>query len=151
MKASVLPNLRGKISNNNRLKIELTKAINQAIVYAKRSAVGYAAVSDDVSDLLYAALTQLRSWTRADSITVLPVSNTKAVAQTQQISLTATYPDGVTEAVSASDPRVTYATSNAARATVSATGLVTAVATGSAATITVTFQGRTDTYLITVS
>ena len=45
----------------------------------------------------------------------------------------------------------TFGTSNAARATVSASGRVTAIATGSAATITATLGGLTDTCAITVS
>lgn len=150
MKASDLPNLKGKITNNNRVKIELTKAINQAITYAKRSGVGYSLVSKDVSDLFAAAIAQIRPFTRATSITVTPTSNTKAAAATQQITLTATYQDGTTQAVSPSDPRVTYSSGTPSKATVSATGLVTAVATGSSV-ITVSYQGRTGTYTITVS
>jgi uncharacterized protein YjdB len=45
----------------------------------------------------------------------------------------------------------TYGTSNAARATVSSTGRVTAVASGSAATITATLGALTDTSAVTVS
>lgn len=50
----------------------------------------------------------------------------------------------------ATDKRVTYASSNTGRATVSATGLVTGVAAG-AVTITVTGNGVTDTVAITVA
>lgn len=46
---------------------------------------------------------------------------------------------------------IAWTTSNAARATVDADGVVTGVATGSAATITATFQAKTDTAAITVS
>jgi uncharacterized protein YjdB len=151
MKASSLPNLKGKITNNNRVKIELTKAINQAIVYAKRAGVGYSETAQDVYDLFEAAKDAIRQWTRADSISVLPATDTMAAAETQQVtSITATYADSTTETISTSDPRVTYETSDATKATVSSTGLITAVATGSA-TITVTFQGRTDTVAVTVS
>ncbi|MDV8003851.1 Ig-like domain-containing protein [Rhodococcus sp. IEGM 1318] len=46
---------------------------------------------------------------------------------------------------------VTFTTSNPARATVNSAGVVTGVATGAAATITATYQGKTDTAAITVS
>lgn len=46
---------------------------------------------------------------------------------------------------------IAWTTSNAGRATVSADGVVTGVATGSAATITATYNTKTDTAAITVS
>lgn len=46
---------------------------------------------------------------------------------------------------------IAWTTSNAGRATVSADGVVTGVATGTAATITATFQTKTDTAAIVVS
>lgn len=46
---------------------------------------------------------------------------------------------------------ITWSSSNPARATVDADGVVTGVATGTAATITATFQTKTDTAAITVS
>lgn len=61
MKASSLPNLHGKITNNNRLKIELTKAINQAAMYAKRG-TGTAQVANDLDALLVAARAQLAAF-----------------------------------------------------------------------------------------
>jgi uncharacterized protein YjdB len=149
MKTSVLPNLRGKITNANGVKIEITKAINQAITYAKRSGVGYSAVSADVLALFEAAKVQMRSWVRASSIAVSPATATKAAAATQQIAVTATFPDTGTAVVTA-DPRTVYTTSDATKATVNAAGLVTAVATGSA-TITATFHGRTSTLVLTIS
>lgn len=148
MKASSLPNLRGLIGNANRVKIELAKAINAAMVYAKRGS-GYSPAADGIETLLQAARDENRLWRRADSIDATPATVTKAAAQTQQITTKATWDDGVEVDVSA-DPRVTYSTSDAEKATVSSTGLITAVATGSA-TITVTFHGRTDTIAVTVS
>lgn len=150
MKASSLPNLKGKVTNNSRVKIELTKAMNQAVMYAKRSGVGYSAVATDVLALFEAAKVALRPWTRADSIATLPATVTLAALATQQLATTATYADAGTAVVADSDERMTFATSDATKATVSATGLVTAVATGSA-TITVTYHGRTDTCVVTVS
>ena len=83
----------------------------------------------------------------ATSIAVAPTSSSKAAAQTTQLTVTATYPDSTTADVTA---LATYASSNTAKATVSASGLVTFVATGSA-TVTCTYQGRTATCAITVT
>lgn len=66
-----------------------------------------------------------------------------AVAATKQIT-------NVFTPANATDKRVTYASSNTGRATVSATGLVTGVAAG-AVVITVTANGATDTVAITVA
>jgi uncharacterized protein YjdB len=147
MKASQLPNLKGLVSNNNSLKIEVTKSINSGMVYAKRGP-GYSPAAAAIYDFLLAAIALNRQWTRSDSIDVSPATATKAAAATQQMTVTATFPDTGTLDVT-SDSRTTYSSSSA-HATVSATGLVTAVSTGSA-TITATFQGRTDTLVLTVS
>lgn len=150
MKTSSLPNLRGKITNANAVKIELVKAINQAVMYAKRGGLGYSSIATDVLALFEAAKVALRIWTRAASIDTLPATVTKAAGQTQQLATTATYADGVAVVVANTDERMTYASSDVTKATVSKTGLVTAVASGSA-TITVTYHGRTDTCVVTVS
>ena len=74
-----------------------------------------------------------------------PATVTLAPAATQQITNTFTPANGV-------DQRVTYASSDAAKATVNSTGLITAVATGSATiTVTHTATGLTDTVVVTVS
>lgn len=79
------------------------------------------------------------------AISVTPPTVTLAVAATQQITTTFT-------PASPSDTGLTYSTSDASKATVSVTGLITAVATGSA-TITVTSDDGsfTDTVVVTVS
>lgn len=77
-----------------------------------------------------------------DSIDVTPATVTLAVAATRQLAVART--------PSTASGNPTYATSDATKATVSATGLITAVATGSA-TITVTLGGKTDTCVVTVS
>lgn len=148
MRSSALPNLRGLVSNGAQLKVQMVKAINQVSTFAKRGP-GYSPGALALQGVLEDAVDAIRTYTRAASISATPATTTKAAAGTQQITTTATYADGVTEDVSA-DTRVTYATSDATKATVSATGLITAVATGSA-TITVTYQGRTDTVAVTVS
>lgn len=79
------------------------------------------------------------------AIAVTPATASIAVAATQQLTVTPTPAD-------ASNVAVTYATSDATKATVSASGLVTGVAAGSA-TITITSDdgGYTDTVAITVT
>ena len=67
------------------------------------------------------------------SIAVTPASPAFAAAgQTAQLVVTATFPDGSTKNVSAASTGTNYTTSNAGIATVSANGLVTAVASGTA-------------------
>lgn len=83
----------------------------------------------------------------AASIDVQPATATKAVAATQQLTVTATMADASTEVVTAV---CTYATSDATKATVNSNGLITAVATGTA-TITATYNTRTDTCVVTIS
>lgn len=148
MKTKNLSNLRGKVNNANSLKVELVRAINHSMVYAKRSA-GYSLNAAALLTVLKEAVVEARKWTQASSIDATPATVTLAAAATQQITTNATYADGTVVNVS-TDYRVTYATSDATKATVSASGLITAVATGSA-TITVTFNGRTDTVVVTIS
>lgn len=66
------------------------------------------------------------------------------VGETKQLTLT------FTPAELENDQAVAYSSSDATKATVSATGLVTAVAEGSA-TITISVGGETDTVLVTVT
>lgn len=87
-------------------------------------------------DTVYKAVTGLSS---------TPATVTLDADATQQIT-------NVFAPVDASNQAVTYSTSDATKATVSASGLITAVATGSA-TITVTAAdgGFTDTVVVTIS
>lgn len=148
MKTSSLKNLRGLVTNGAQVKVQLVKAINHVTMYAKRGP-GYSPAAQTLLEMLEQAKVETRKWSRADSISATPATDTLAAAETQQITTVATFADATELDVSA-DFRVTYSTSDATKATVSTTGLITAVATGSA-TITVTFQGRTDTIAVTVS
>lgn len=75
-----------------------------------------------------------------DSIAITPAPLTfTAAGQTQQLVVTAHYPDNSTKDVSASNAGTNYTTSNAGIASVSAGGLVTAVASG-----TVVIQATND-------
>ncbi|MEV6432572.1 Ig-like domain-containing protein [Nocardia sp. NPDC051463] len=80
----------------------------------------------------------------ATSISVTPATATLAVGE--QVQLLVIDNNGFDRTA-----ECTYGSSNAARATVDATGRVTAVATGSAATITATLGALTDTSAVTVS
>lgn len=79
------------------------------------------------------------------SVAVSPKTATKAPAATQQLTATVSPAEA--------NQAVTWTTSDATKATVSSTGLVTAVATGSATITATTKSGPivTDTSVITVS
>ncbi len=83
----------------------------------------------------------------ASAIDVTPSTSSKAAGQTTQLAVVATYPDASTEVVTT---QATYLSSDPTKATVNAAGLITFVAIGSA-TITATFQGKTDTCAVTVT
>jgi hypothetical protein len=80
-----------------------------------------------------------------DGVSVAPATVTLAVPATQQLTATL-------DPVSPTNPAVTWTSSDATKATVSASGLVTAVAAGSATiTATTTDGGFTDTCVVTVT
>lgn len=81
------------------------------------------------------------------SINMLPATSTKAAGQTTQLAVTATYADASTATVTED---CAFVSSDPTKATVSATGLITFVATG-ASTITATYGGKTDTTVATTS
>ena len=81
------------------------------------------------------------------SVTVAPATASVIVGQT--VSLTDTTKDASGNVLTGR--AVTWTTSNAALATVSATGVVTAVAIGGPVTITATSEGQTGTATITVT
>lgn len=104
-----------------------------------------------VRDLLYKRNPSVQDMQRVSieykkltAISSTPATVTLAAATTQQITNAFT-------PVDASNRDVTYSTSDATKATVSASGLITAVATGEA-TITVTGDGGVkDTVVVTIS
>src|SRR5580658_1551836 len=81
-------------------------------------------------------------------VKLTPANPTIAVAATQQFELTVTFVDGQTSNVKTSDS--TYASDNKAVATVNATGLATAVATGTA-NILASYRGNNTKTLLTVT
>jgi Bacterial Ig-like domain (group 2)/Lactonase, 7-bladed beta-propeller len=93
-------------------------------------------ISSDVSNLFITG------------VKLTPANPTIAVAATQQFVLTATFLDGQTSNVTTSD--TTYASDNKAVATVNASGLATAVATGTA-NILASYRGNNTKTLLTVT
>jgi len=81
------------------------------------------------------------------SIAITPATFTLTAGATQQLAVTGTYSNGTTQNVTSS---VAWSSSNTADATVSASGLVTAVANGTS-TITATFGSLSATSAATVS
>lgn len=81
------------------------------------------------------------------SIASAPTTVAKAVAASQQLTITATMADMTTAVVTG---EATYSSSDPSKATVSNDGLVTGVASGTA-TITVTYGGKTTTVAATIS
>ena len=103
-----------------------------------------------IPTLLMAACGSSSSSTPAptlSSIAVTPPTATLAKAATQQLTVTGTYSDGSVAPLTSTS---TFSSSATSVATVSAAGLVTAVAGGSA-TITATNAGKTATAAITVT
>ena len=93
-------------------------------------------ISSDVSNLFITG------------VKLTPANPTIAVDATQQFTLTATYLDGQTSNVTTSD--TTYASDNKAVATVSAAGLATAVAVGTA-NVSASYHGNNTKTLLTVA
>jgi Bacterial Ig-like domain (group 2)/Lactonase, 7-bladed beta-propeller len=93
-------------------------------------------ISSDVSNLFITG------------VKLTPANPTIAVTATQQFELTVTFVDGQTSNVTASDS--TYASDNKAVATVNASGLATAVATGTA-NILASYRGNNAKTLLTVT
>jgi Bacterial Ig-like domain (group 2) len=86
----------------------------------------------------------------APTVSSVAVSGGTALAaagQTSQLTATATFSNGTTQNVTAT---ATWQSSNAAIATITSSGVVTAVGSG-AATITATYQGRAGTIGVTIS
>lgn len=106
---------------------------------------GTAHVTDD-SEFVRAVRIEMGSGSTSGGLTsidVSPATSTKAAGSTTQLTVTGN--DGANLTAVAD-----YTTSDATKATVSDTGLITFVATGSA-TITASYGGHTDTCAVTVS
>lgn len=83
------------------------------------------------------------------SVNVTPATKTLTATNTWQLSVVVTYADGTTRDVT-DDIGVVYVSGTPSKATVNATGLITAVASGGS-TVTATYGGQSDTCVVTVS
>lgn len=149
MRAATLPNLDGLISNGLQLRIAVAKAVSQVETYAKRGSVEPASLDalDAFFDAAKVALEAVRNLPASINATAVDTALVVGSDDTEQIVVTSTQLDGGTENVAASS---TYSSSNVAVATVSATGLVTAVGAGSV-TISVQYRNKSDTLDFTVT
>jgi uncharacterized protein YjdB len=123
-----------------------------ATISASGLATGVAAGSSTITASLNgingtAGLSVTAAAVTVKSIAVTPPSATLTVGTTQQLSVTATYSDGTTGALTSG---VIWNSSSTTVATVSASGLVTAVAAG-ITTITASANGLTATAAFTVT
>lgn len=153
MRAAQLPTLDGFISNGEQLRREVAKSISQAEVYAKRSSTLPASVSkiDAFIAAMTAATVAIKALPSAVVLSGSDVALSLASDQTEQLVLTKTPLSGSTSNVASDTVNTRYTSSNVAVATVSATGLVTAVGVGSC-TITAVHKNKTSNALaITVA
>lgn len=137
----------------NQLRRGLVKSISYGQVAAARGAdpALWKAEFNQMLDAAKAAVTAVAKSTtpvgtvRVASVTVAPKTSSGAAASTVQLVPTVLPADAFNKSV-------TYSSSDATKATVSAGGLVTRVATGSATiTVTTVDGGKTDTAVITIT
>lgn len=149
MEASNLPTLHKFIDNGWQLRNEMAKAISRCEVYAKKGSVVPASAAK-LTALFQAgidAVAAVGNLPASIDLTAADTALSLAGDTSEQLVVTATQLDGGSQVVTGSS---TYSSSNPAVATVSASGLVTAVAVGSA-TITAQYQNRVDTLAFTVA
>lgn len=104
---------------------------------------GHPYIRDVVTDVVQG----LDPNTDATSLAISPSAPAISGVGTQQLTITATMRDGSTRDVTSTS---SYVSATPGKATVSATGLVTGVASGTSV-ITVTYQGVKATATVTVS
>ena len=144
MRASTLPNLHTMIDNGLHLRIQLAKAISRVEIYRKRGQNEPPSAAA-LKAFLQAGITALDAG-GVTSIAVSPTTNSGAAGGTVQAVVTFTPSTALNKGV-------TYTSSAPTKVTVSDTGLITRVATGSA-TITVASKAnptKTATVAVTVS
>jgi uncharacterized protein YjdB len=138
MRASTLPS-PGHLRISQQLRILAAQAISAAETRGQRAG----GTSPELLAFFTACAAAVTAAAPLTGIDATPATTSKVVGQTQQITVA---PIPSTSAL----PAVTYSSSDVTKATVSAAGLITAVAAGTA-TITVTGKGFTDTVVVTVT
>lgn len=149
MEASNLPTLHKFIDNGWQLRNEMAKAISRCETYAKKGSVVPASAAK-LTALFQAgidAVAAVGNLPASIDLTAADTALSLAGDTSEQLVVTATQLDGGSQVVTGSS---TYSSSDPAVATVSASGLVTAVAVGSA-TITAQYLNRVDTLAFTVA
>jgi hypothetical protein len=140
MRASTLPS-PGHLRISQQLRVLAAQAISAAESRGQHGGASPELLA--FFSACSAAVTAAQPAPALTGIDATPATVSKVVGQTQQIAV-APLPSGATL------PARTFSTSDATKATVSASGLITAVAAGTA-TITVTAGGFTDTVVVTVT
>lgn len=140
MRGAQLPPV--KVTNGHHLRIAMAKAISEIETYGKRASAEPAALQQ-MLDFLSAAETAVnlvKAYPASVAVTGADVALSLATDQTEQLTATATGLGGATANVS-SNAETVWTSSDPTKATVSATGLVTAVAVGSV-TITAQYKNK---------
>lgn len=148
MKITDLPSTQGLLSTGGSLRTALVKSLNElqiAINAGNSSAGDKAEALQDLLDAGTAKVTALLA--KVLSITVTPASSSGAASGTTQLAVSAKKADGTTATVTGT---ATYASSDTEVATVSAGGLITRVAVGSAV-VTVSYAGFSKEVPVTVT
>jgi len=151
MRASNLPTLHKFLGNGWQLRTELAKAISSVQTYAKKGKTDPAARAK-LSALLTAAqaeLTAVGNYPKSLALTAADTALSLGSDTSEQCVATVTEIDGGTRVVTG-DSKTVYTSSNPAVATVSAGGLVTAVAVGSV-TISAQYEDAVGTRAFTVA
>lgn len=145
MEASNLPTLHKFIGNGWQLRNEMAKAISSVETYAKKANVTPASAAKLKALFVAgaAAVDAVGNYPASIVASASDVALSLASDTSEQIVVTATELDGGTSNVAASS---TYTSSDVTKGTVSATGLVTAVAVGSF-TVTARYQNKTSNAL----
>lgn len=149
MNPANLPSMYGTIRNGFILNRELAKSLSQLEVYIMNSGTVSAGAAKLKATLTaaIAVIDDMPARTKSIAITPATVTLSLAGTTTQQLVVTKTPLVGSTSNVASTS---VYSSSDPTKATVSATGLVTAVAVGTTV-ITATFGGATATKLVTVT
>lgn len=140
MRGASLPPV--KVTNGHHLRIATAKALSEVETYGKRASVIPPTVAQFEAFItaMTAALTAVKEYPASIVLSGTDVDLSLSTDQTEQLVVTKTPLSGSTSNVAA-DSQTSYVSSDPTIVTVNATGLITAVAVGSA-TITATHQNK---------
>lgn len=143
MKLNNLPTLHNFITNGNQLRIEMAKALNQARIYGYKAGTLPASIAklQALFDAADAELTAIKALPASVVLSASDVAMSVASDATEQLVVTKTPLSGSNSNVASDTVNTFYKSSDPAKLTVSATGLMTAVAPG-AVTVTAYVYGK---------